>query len=650
MQTFRNRLAQIVATDTWIKPYLTRYKKIAVLVLVVGVLASLFAAGLMFVAGYLISASASLPESIMLLNLPLIFVRVFGVGKPPLKYIERLLSHDWVLRMTSDLRQDLYRSFDAMGRVKRAGLRMGDMLGLISDDIAHIQNLYIKTVFPSLIAYAVYIVILIVLHKLSWFLVLGSAVVLGVIVILFPLISVLKNGAIVMQRQELTQELYRALSDNILGVQDWIYAQRGDEFVMRHEAIEREIERLKIREERYADLLSLAGNVLFGVLVIGIIGCAACKLGFVDPQASDSMFEGLRSAYSGDVSTFGTSRSIHDSVNWIAAWVLGVFPLIEVFSQVTPAWLGGADHITSVERLNNLPQHQASNETGRATMQGVSSQEGSATLELTPGLQISSGPDLALPSPVRPTPYLSSVEPPLIELMDVHFTYPGSRTPVLNGVSCSFAPRSVTALLGRSGSGKSTLVSLIIQELNPTSGTITCSEKQSLSKLCSVIPQHPYIFNMTFRENLTIGSTGASDDEIKAILAKVGLTHLLERLPEGLDTIVDEAGLRFSGGERQRVALARVLFQDRPVVILDEPTVGLDPVTEKALYESLFKALAEKTVILITHNLAGVHLCDQAIFLDKGRVEMSGSPSDLAVTHERFRKLLDLEAYNSDLV
>lgn len=159
--------------------------------------------------------------------------------------------------------------------------------------------------------------------------------------------------------------------------------------------------------------------------------------------------------------------------------------------------------------------------------------------------------------------------------------------------------------MGKSGAGKSTLASLIRGDLVPTKGTVTIVDPKGkelhtsalnnkASDFFGVIQQRTYVFNATLRDNLLIGNPHANDEELIETLHKVGLGSLLERLPQGLNTIVDEAGLRFSGGERHRIALARVLLQDAPIVILDEPMVGLDPLTEQQVLESIFSTLQHK--------------------------------------------------------
>ena len=121
------------------------------------------------------------------------------------------------------------------------------------------------------------------------------------------------------------------------------------------------------------------------------------------------------------------------------------------------------------------------------------------------------------------------------------------------------------------------------------------------------------------------------------------MKKLLARLPKGLDTVLDEAGLRFSGGERHRVALARILLQDAPIVILDEPTVSLDPRTEHEVLDTMFEVLASKTVVLITHHLQEVSDMDRVLFLENGRIVLDGAPEELERSNQHYRALLELE-------
>ena len=201
------------------------------------------------------------------------------------------------------------------------------------------------------------------------------------------------------------------------------------------------------------------------------------------------------------------------------------------------------------------------------------------------------------------------------------------------------------AILGKSGSGKSTLASLLRGDRVPTAGQLTLAGVapselgDQIADFIGVINQAPYLFNTTVLNNLRIGNENASEADVWAVLEQVGLKATIERLPHGLATMVDSAGLRFSGGERHRLALARILLAKTPIVLLDEPTVGLDPVTERAVMNTFFTALQDKTLIWITHHLQGIEAMDRVIFLEDGQLAMDGTPRELAQTNARYRHL-----------
>ena len=565
--------------DKWVKPFFKQYRKVLALALFLGLVTFVFAAGLMFTSGYLISGAAEVPDSILVLNLPLIFVRIFGAGKPALQYLERLCSHDWVLRMTSGLRLKLYRVLEADALFFRATHRTGDVLGLLAEDIGHIQNLYLRTVFPTVIAYLLYFVLIAGIGFVSPFLALAMLLLLGVVVFLVPLVSVLVNGARRARYKEMRNELYAELTDNVLGVSDWVFAQRGDAYLSRYKSAERAMKEIARAEDRFDRARDLAAQAVFGVTAVVLVLWAGAHFGGQHGGAA----------------------------NWIAAFVLGFFPLIEAFAPLSSAAVDAFGYSDSVARLNELAD-----------------------------------PDAAASAEEPPHP----AGPLDIRLDGVSYAYPGSSRIVLDDLTLHVEQGQKLAILGRSGAGKSTLATLVRGDVAPDAGTVTlagvpCARfGDAMASYIGVIQQNTYLFNMTVLENLRIGRADATEEEVWDVLEQVGLRAMVERLPQGLSTMVDEAGLRFSGGERHRIALARVLLQDVGVVILDEPTVGLDPLTERALLDTVLRALDGKTVIMITHHLAGVGAMDRLVFLEHGRIELDGAPDELARTSERYRSLL----------
>lgn len=217
--------------DRWVLPFLARYKKTLLLALTLGVATILFAVGLMFTSGYLIAGSAEMPYSVLLLSTPLLFVRLFGVGKPVLQYFERLTSHDWVLRITSILRKKLYLSFNENGIFFSSAYRLGDALGLVAEDIGHIQNLYLRTVLPAVIAWTSGLALTIVLGCYTWWIGIAFGAVILIELVVVPAVSVSINGIRQERAKQLTRELYAQTTDSLLGIYDWKLSGRRDEYL-----------------------------------------------------------------------------------------------------------------------------------------------------------------------------------------------------------------------------------------------------------------------------------------------------------------------------------------------------------------------------------------------------------------------------------
>lgn len=568
-------LLQAFKKDTWVKPFLKQYKKALVLALILGFLTFFSAGALMFNSGYLISRAASLPENILMIYVPIVFTRGFGISRPVFRYIERLVSHNWVLKMTSKLRLKLYTTLEKDAIFFKRNYRMGDILGLLAEDINHIQNLYLRTIFPTVIAWILYAFLIIGLGFYSWWFALIMALMLFSIVFVLPLWSVLVNGARQEQEKQLKNALYTDLTDNVLGVSDWIFSQRGQEYVQLHETSERHLLGVQEKLRRFNRRRNFLLQAIFGVIVVLLILWTSQR--FVGNHGGEA--------------------------NWIAAFVLSVFPLVDAFAVLPDAAQETNIYKDSLECLNDLPEKEEVQ-----TVENVQ-------------------------------------EPLTIDVNNVTFQYEKGTRNVLDHLSLTIPQGEKVAILGRSGSGKSTLASLIRGDLVPNEGQLTLGGVATyqlgdgISEYIGVIQQEPYLFHTTILNNLRIGNEKASVDEVWHVLERVGLKELVDKLPAGLDTMVDEAGLRFSGGERHRMALARILLKDTPIVLLDEPTVGLDPITEQALIDTFFGELNNKTVIWITHHLQGIEKMARVIFIEDGQLEMSGSPAELAKTNIRYQKL-----------
>lgn len=580
------------AFKTWVAPYLARHRLQLGVAIILGITAGAFACALMVTSGYLVSASAAHPDSILLLFVPLILVRVFGVGKPVIAYIERLASHDWVLRMTSDLRRRLYLSLE---RTAGANRQVGDVMGALSEDIGHLQNLYLRSVFPLIVGGALYLMAAVCLGAIDLRMGLFFAAGCGVAAIIAPAVSLWAGAERERDRKQAKRDLYTELADNVLGIADWTCSGRRQDYLARHLDLQQRSSACEIAARRFDRRRDLLVQASFGCVAFAILLWAAGRFG-------------------------GQPAAVSDAANWIAAFCLGFFPLTDEFSQLPGAAVEGAGHLGALEHLASVASTSGA-PADRAPMQ-----------EAAPCAPVGSKPAIAL--------------------QDAAFRYPDAPADALDAIGLSIPYGQHIAILGRSGAGKSTLKALIHGDLSPTRGSIEIDGAPSYSlgeqmpRIMSVVHQDPYLFGTTLYDNLCVGRASATREEALDALDKVGLSNLVSSLPQGIDTMVDEGGLRFSGGERHRIALARILLADAPIVMLDEPFAGLDPVTESKLLATLLDVFADKTLIMITHHLKGIEHMDRVVFLENGSIALDGAPVDLKHTSARYR---DLVAFDQGL-
>ncbi|CQD18830.1 transmembrane ABC transporter ATP-binding protein [Mycobacterium lentiflavum] len=236
-----------------------------------------------------------------------------------------------------------------------------------------------------------------------------------------------------------------------------------------------------------------------------------------------------------------------------------------------------------------------------------------------------------------------AVVAPRIRFDDVAFGYDGASTPVLDGVSFALEPATTTAIVGPSGSGKSTILALIAGLHQPARGrvvidgidaaTLNAPARRAVS---SVVFQHPYLFHGTIRDNILAGNPTASEEQFDRAVALARVDELIDRLPDGADTVVGEAGSALSGGERQRVSIARALLKAAPVLLVDEATSALDTENEVAVVDALTADPQARTRVIVAHRLASIRHADRVLFVDNGRVAEDGSIDELLAAGGRF--------------
>ncbi|KAA0782893.1 thiol reductant ABC exporter subunit CydC [Bacillus sp. BB56-3] len=570
--------------SNWVKPYIKQNKGRMTLTIFLGLLGVSSGAMLLFISGYLISKSALRPENVMAVYVPIVATRAFSIGQAVFHYIERLVGHDVVLRILEKMRTKLYRIVEPQALFFRSRFQMGDMLGVLSEDIEHLQNLYLRTIFPSILALVVYSIFVLVIGAFDLVFALIVGCMLAIIVFLLPFVSLLLMKKHHVTLKQGRSRLYQQLTDAVFGLSDWQASGRKGEFINEYVKQNDQLLKIEKRVKRWYHIRDSIIQSVVGIVVISMI-----------------IWTGNEAA----------SEQIAPTV--IAAFVLMTLSVTNALIPIADAIDRIPSYVESTHRLN-----------------GVESD-----IVLHDKMDLYGDNDYVEPRHVD------------IELNHVSYSYPDSNEIVLKDVSLQIKAGKKIAILGRSGTGKSTLLKLLTGALSPVNGQVVLNGERAhtnlLSKYISVLNQKPHLFDTTIGNNVRIGKPEATDEEIWKALEKAQLASHITSLPDGLQTKMHEMGKRFSGGERQRVAFARTLMQETPIIVLDEPTIGLDPKTELSLIETMFSATEEKTVIWITHHLVGIEHVDEVIFLDRGQIVMQGSHKQLLKENEKYRKLYELD-------
>ena len=231
----------------------------------------------------------------------------------------------------------------------------------------------------------------------------------------------------------------------------------------------------------------------------------------------------------------------------------------------------------------------------------------------------------------------SELEKDLIKLENIKFSYRNNESiRLLENINLSIQKGEMIGIIGKSGAGKSTLINLILGLLSPSAGQINFDKKELLHKnIFSLVPQEIYLLDDTLRNNIGFGEdkNKISDQQVKDAISSAGLNSFMEKNNKGLNLIVGERGIRLSGGEKQRVGIARALYKNPDVLILDEATSSLDVITEKEIIKSINQLKNKLTIVIVSHRLSTVENCDKVFLISNGKIKDSGKLEEIKTRH-----------------
>ncbi|MFG1264802.1 MULTISPECIES: thiol reductant ABC exporter subunit CydC [Xanthobacter] len=541
------------------------------LAVLVSALATLAHIALMATSGWFIAAMALAGAAGASVNYftPSAAIRAYAVVRTVGRYGERIVGHEATLKFVAALRPWFFARLIPLAPAALEDQRSGDLLARLKGDIDRLEFAFLRILSPGLAAVLVLAVGLTVLALHDG----GMAVGIGLAALLaglaLPLLVHRLGARAAREVTAGTAQLNALLVDHLEGRAELDIYDPG----RRHRAaLDETSDTLIAREHRLAGILGFAGAGvgLFAqasLVLVLLIGAPRVLAGTL-PGADLPMLALL-------------ALSLFEAVA----------PLPLAF-QTLPATLASA------RRIFNL---------------------------------IDRPPPVEEPAAPRPVP-----EAGTLAFAHAGLTYPGAASAALTDIDLALAPGRRIGVVGSSGSGKSSLVALALRFRAPAPGEVAFAgssiadfSSDDLRRRMAVLAQHDHLFAATIRENLLVADPEAPPAKLEAALARAGVLAFVAAQPDGLDTFLGANGAKVSGGEARRLGLARALLKEAPILILDEPTEGLDGETERRVLETLLGATRDQALLFITHRRAGLEAMDEIIVMDGGRIVARGAPADM---------------------
>ena len=565
-------------------PYLALYRRhwfrlsLGIILAIVTLLASI---GLLTLSGWFLAASAVAGiAGLYSFNymLPAAGVRGAAIFRTAGRYAERLVSHDATFRVLAHLRVFTFTKIMPLSPGGIARFRQADLLNRLVADVDTLDHLYLRVISPLVSALVVILLVTFGLSFLDVKLALTLGAIMLVLILLLPVIFYRAGKPAGRELTALRSDYRMQLTSWLQGQSELVVFGAQPRFRQQLNDIER---RWMLRQQQQAKLTGLSQAMVIaaaGLTVTLMLWLAA-----------------------GGISQFPQPGAL------IALFVFTPLAAFEALGPVAAAFQHLGQVIASAQRVSQIIDQPA---------------------------------DVTFPTqgPV-------AAEHVSLSLQNLNFTYPGQPLPVLKNVTLDVRAGEHIALLGQTGCGKSTLLQLLTRGWDITSGTLEINghaigayDEATLRKMITVVSQRAHVFNTTLRENLRMASPDCTDEQIAEVLRQVDLHVLLEN--EGLNAWLGEGGRQLSGGEQRRIGLARALLHDAPLLLLDEPTEGLDAETEQHILALLHKHCQNKTLLLVTHRLHGLETFDRICVMEEGQIVEQGDHASLIAAQGRYARFL----------
>jgi len=538
--------------------------------------------GLMGTSAYII-ASAALQPSISTLQVAIVGVRFFGLSRGVFRYLERIVSHSVNLRVVSRLREDFYRHIEPGAPANLVSYRSGDLLQRVIGDLETLENFYVRVIAPFVVAAVV--VLGVSLFVGGYAVELGILLAAGMILTGFlqPLVSLLLTRKLAHQQVQARAQSSAKLVELFQSLEDLQAGNAQDYF---YRSLGTEFQKSARTQVGLGWLTGVNNGMVFLLTNLTLLALLILAI----PLVNQGSLHGVS---------------------------LAVVALVA---------------ISSFEAVNPMP----------AAMQQFNASQAAARRLFSIG-------ENELKPPLEQDE-LRNIKSPLIRFDSVSLVYPLAKEKILDRITFDLPYGKKIAVVGSNGAGKSSLVSLLLGFVEPSEGSLHLFGEEGFYQGAEIIRpflavqlQSPYLFSDSVRKNLLLAAPEASDTRLLQVLGMVGLSEWVQSLPEGLDTWIGEHGEKMSGGERQRLSLARVLLQDKPFLILDEPTASLDAVNSQRVINAFLMEKSETGMLVITHDLHWFPVMDEILVMEHGKIIECGTYQALLSQNSRFRKLYQQE-------
>ena len=538
--------------------------------------------GLLTTSAYLISEAALHPP-ILDLTVAIVGVRFFGISRAVFRYLERIVSHDLSLRLLADLRTRLVRAIHRLGPAGVASFRAGDLVGRVIDDVDEIQHVFVRVAAPPLVA--IVIALVTALFALIW-LPVSTVTILVPFLIAAIFVPWMTRWAGAKAGRGVADQRGRMIGQTVEIIEGApVIVALGEEDRLLAVAME-SADRVAAAERRTAWLHGFGDAA-----ILVLVGAALVGTLWVSAVAVEA----------------GTLDGVMVAVLVMLAITPfeAVAPLPGAFERLGRS-LGAADRLFEVIDAESPTAPPGS---PRAIPDDTTLRVEGAVVTTTTGRRI------------------------------------------LGPIDLSIGPTQRIGIIGETGAGKTTLAHVLCRFRDPDGGTVSVGDvdladvaPDDLRAFVGYEDDRSFLFRGSILGNVRISDSDVSEDEVRAVIDRVGLGPWIDALPDGLQTDVGEGGEAVSGGQRRRLALARALLVEFPVLILDEPISGLDPVTAEAVMDDLLNSTDDRALILITHRPVGLDRMDEIIVLEDGVIVDRGTHEDLLERSTRYQRMWGLVA------